>query len=57
MSHHEARILGHLSVDPEQNVELARSVAARGHILGSGRVLLDGAAATLRRPPKSAAFS
>ena len=31
----------------EQNVELALSVAARGYILESGRVLLDGAAAAL----------
>ena len=32
----------------EQNVELALSLAHRGYILESGRLLLDGAAATLR---------
>ena len=32
----------------EQNVELALSLAHRGYILESGRLLLDGAAAALR---------
>ncbi len=36
----------------EQNVELALSVAARGYILESGRVLLEGAAAALLASPE-----
>ena len=36
----------------EQNVELALSVAARGYILESGRVLLDGTADALRASPE-----
>ena len=36
----------------EQNVELALSVASRGYILESGRVLLEGAADTLRASPE-----
>jgi branched-chain amino acid transport system ATP-binding protein len=36
----------------EQNVELALSVAARGYILESGRVLLEGAAAALLTSPE-----
>jgi branched-chain amino acid transport system ATP-binding protein len=36
----------------EQNVELALSVASRGYILESGRVLLDGAADTLLASPE-----
>ncbi|MGH7359709.1 MAG: ABC transporter ATP-binding protein, partial [Candidatus Rokuibacteriota bacterium] len=36
----------------EQNVELALSVAARGYILESGRVLLDGASDTLLASPE-----
>ena len=36
----------------EQNVELALSVASRGYILESGRVLLDGGAAALLASPE-----
>jgi branched-chain amino acid transport system ATP-binding protein len=36
----------------EQNVELALSIAHRGYILESGRTVLDGAAAALRRSPE-----
>jgi branched-chain amino acid transport system ATP-binding protein len=36
----------------EQNVELALSVASRGYILESGRVLLDGTATTLLASPE-----
>jgi branched-chain amino acid transport system ATP-binding protein len=36
----------------EQNVELALSVASRGYILESGRVLLEGGAAALLASPE-----